>query len=777
MACNPHDSISETSYSSDVIKTTLGLLPLVAISAALASPALAQSSAPASSAPASTNVAAGDTIPLGVINVQGAGEGYLTRAASSDKLTAPLLDTPQTVSVIPQTVIREQGARNLTEVLRNTPGISFDAGENGFATSTNNFKIRGFDSSGSVFIDGARDAGSYARDTFNIDRVEVFKGAAADNGRGGAGGYVNMVTKAPTLGTFVRGEVGTSFDGFGTRPLNRATIDANHAVTDTIAIRLNAMGETGGVMGRDIAESKAWGIAPSVTFGLGTDFRATLSYEHLTRRDLPDWGVPGATIPGLVTFDPVAGMARRDAFYGLKSDFDNVQADALSMRLEYDINSDVTISNQTRWSRVDRTARYTLPTGYIPASRMASTQVQIYDRETTTLTNLTNVTARVLTGGVQHTISAGVDLTSEKSDANRYGTANGGNTSVFWPNPWRSAPTPLNPTERANVTVDTAAVYLYDTIKLNEQWQITGGLRGEYYNVNINDSTGSQNYTDNYSALNGKIGIVYKPVENASIYASYSVASQPPGSFLSNPDISRTGDNAFPGFVPGAKLSRAYNYEAGVKWDFFGGKLSTTTAVFHTERRDVPITGRDVGDRVDSLKGYGKQTVQGVEFNATGNITEAWAILGGFAFMHSERKHNGYLDGVRRRANPADYDSYLITSGDALAFTPKFTANLWTTYDINHRIRVGAGFQYVGESWLGRPDDALRIIPNGRYGKLPSYMVVNVMTTVKLMEGVDLRFNIDNLFGEAYAVTTNWNGSRATLGAPRVFRVSSNFRF
>src|SRR5690606_13266832 len=116
---------------------------------------------------------------------------------SSPKSTSPLLDTPQTVSIIPREVFQEQGARNLTDVLRNTPGISFNAGENGFGSNTNDFSLRGFSTSGNIFIDGVRDSGNFSRDAFNLEQVEIVKGPAADNGRGGAGGYVNLETKTP----------------------------------------------------------------------------------------------------------------------------------------------------------------------------------------------------------------------------------------------------------------------------------------------------------------------------------------------------------------------------------------------------------------------------------------------------------------------------------------------------------------------------------------------------------------------------------------------------
>ncbi|MFD1330826.1 TonB-dependent receptor [Methylopila musalis] len=755
--------------SSDGLRTTLGLLPMIALSAALTGTAAAQE-------------AAVGVTPLDEIRVQGAGSNlYQVKELSSDKATASALDTPQTLSVVPREIIEERGSRTLTDVLRNTPGISFDAGENGFGTSTNNFTLRGFDTSGSVYVDGARDSGSYARDTFNIDRVEVFKGPAADNGRGGLGGYVNIVTKAPTLDTFARGEASLSFDQYGTNPLKRATIDVNRAISDTVAIRLNAVGEHGGVMGRDVAENRSFGIAPSISFGLGTPTRATLSYEHQQRNDIPDWGVPGATIKGLDAHQSNA-RARRDRFYGLSSDFDDSQADSALARIEHDLTDGITVSNQTRWARVDRTSRYTHVLAYVPLDRTVTGQTQFYDRVNESLSNQTNLQAKFDTGGVRHTVSTGVEVTRETSKADRFASIDRPAIPVGNPDPDRFGAAPFTPNAASDVKITTVAAYLYDTVDLNEQWQITGGVRAERYKLDLDDinlinPAAGSNYDENKTTLNGKVGVVYKPVQEGSLYASFGTTALPPGSFLSNPDISRTGANGFPGFVPGAKTVRGYNYEIGAKWDFFGGALSTTAAAFHTEKHNAPITGADVVGGTVELKGYGKQIVQGVEIGVAGKVTDAWSVFGGATLLRSERKHSAYLDRVRKNANAGDYADYTRTDGDRLAFTPNFSATLWSTYDVTEKFTVGAGVQYSGSSYLGRPDDALRLIPNGRYGKLPSYFIANAMLGYKATENIDVRFNVDNVFGEKYAVTTNWNGSRATLGAPRVFRVSSSFAF
>lgn len=715
------------------------------------------------------------SVSLDTINVQGAATGagdddYNVPAASSPKQTAPLLDTPQTVTVVPQAVIRETGSRNLTEVLRNTPGITFDGGENGFGTSTNNFKMRGFDTSGSVFVDGARSSGSYSRDTFNLERVEVFKGPAADNGRGGPGGYINMVTKLPSLRNFTSGDVGIGFDGTGSDAVKRGTADLNYVVAPGTAVRLNALLEKSGVPGRDVAETNAWGIAPSVAFGLGSDFRTFLAYEHVSRRDLPDWGVPAHIVPGTFNFDPSLRNASRRNFYGLRSDFDNTESNSALARFEYDISERMTISNQTRWAHVDRTSRFTVPFN-VAAPPTVDTMTMFYDRTNQSITNTTNLSANFDTGFVNHSVATGIEVSHETSDANRFGTLSGAprQTDIFNPDPDRAGPAPFNPTQTAGIKVDTVAAYFYDTIKFSPQWQLTGGFRVEHYEVGISSKTmaglpvpgGNDGFSYSHTTFNGKVGLVYKPVEDGSLYVSYGVQHLPPGSYLSNADISRTGDgSAFPGLVPGANPVQSRNYEAGVKWDFFNKRLTATAALFRTEKHYVPFV---VGGNIE----YGEQIVQGVELGASGDLSPDWKIFGGLLFLNSERRHNAIIDTLAPGSN-----------GDELAFTPRFSGNVWTTYRIpTTNLTLGAGLQYVGESWVGRPDDAARIVKNGAAGKLPSYFLTHLMASYELQKDVHIRFNVDNVFDEQYATALNWSARRAFLGPPRTYRISTSFKF
>lgn len=750
---------------------------------------LAQSLAWSASAQAQSQTEGTDTIELPKLTIE-----EQRRAVASPKFTAPLTDTPQTISVIPDTLFQQQGAQTLTDVLRNTPGITFNAGENGFSTGQSNFSLRGFDTSGSIFVDGARDSGNYFRDVFNIEQVEVAKGPAADNGRGGAGGYVNLSTKMARAENFTRASASYGFDEDASAERFRSTLDLNRELGDSAAFRVNALWQDGGAAGRDFVKKDSWGIAPSLAFGLTGPTRVALAYQHVEQNDRPDWGVPGALIDGMLRYDATArGEANRSRFYGLTSDFDDVTNDALVARIEHDLSPTLRLSNQTRWSETDRSALYTVPTGYTPATRVVTTQRQAFARENKSLSNLTNLAASFDAGTSQHNLATGVEFTREKSSAQRFPTdgvlGTAGSTPVDAPLPSR-VPTGfvgMTPSQTSQVDVGTVAAYLYDTVQFSPQWQATGGLRVERYEVEIDSGTaagapqGPNGFDRRDTTLSGKVGVVYKPATEGSVYGSIGLSSLPPASFLSNPDISREGDNAFPGWSAGqnsasSKVQRSLNYEVGAKWSFFDQRLTTSAALFRTERERVAMAGT-VNGVANRFAGYGEQVVQGLELGAAGQISPAWSLFAGVLFMNSERKHNAAVDAARLAANPADYGTRTSTNGDELAFSPKVSANLWTTYRLPFGLTIGGGLQHVGDSFLGRPDDAERIIPNGAAGKLPSYTIVNAVLSYEVTRSVNVRLNVDNVSDEFYAASSNWNGSRVAVGSPRAYLLSIDASF
>jgi len=714
------------------------------------------------------------------------GQGLVPENRSSRKATASLEDTPQTITVIPEQVYKEQSARNLSDVLRNTPGITYNGGENGFATGAANFSMRGFESGSNVFIDGVRDSGNYNRDIFNLEAVEVVKGPAGENGRGGPGGYVNLVTKTPKSTDAYHGSLSYGFDRYDSKPRLRATSDMNKVFSDSVAVRLNLMVEDGGVAGRDVAKARAWGVAPSVTFGLAPRTSATLAYSHLETRDRPDFGVPTSALPG---FEPSANDLRhneitqridRDNFYGHTSDFDKVKQDALSARIRHELSPSTSLENFTRYSDTDRNAIYTVVRSVNKAG-MVTPSRQGFSRKNTVLSNQTNLRTTFETDTLKHTLSTGLELSREESKSGREFTLRGlSDASVYGPDPGRplNSGTDQGPAQHDTVRVDTIAAYLYNTVEFSPQWQATGGVRLERYRSRI-DSTDPSYPANNYSRtdtnLNGSLGVVYKPQDNASIYASVGLSTLPPGSFLSNPDISRNGPNAFPTLAgqdnPDSKTQRAINYEIGTKWQFFEKRLSATAAVFHTERRNVAMTNGT------QLLGYGKQQVRGLELGLAGYITPQWAVFGGATLQKSKRIHSAAIDAALKAKTPGDFGSATSTSGDELAFTPRTQANLWTTYSFPVGLTLGAGVQYVGSSYVGRPDNVDRVVKNGINGKLPSYTVFNAMAAYEVNKNLMLRLNVDNIFDKTYATSTNWSARRVQLGAPRSFILNADMSF
>src|SRR5690349_15094877 len=288
------------------------------------------------------------------------GAGYRADMVDSPKFTQPLLDTPQTIGIITRDLFEQQGATTLTEALRNSPGVgTFYAGENGSTTTGDGIYMRGFDTSGSIFVDGVRDLGSISRDLFNIEQVEVTKGPdGTEYGRTAPTGAVNMVTRQPMLAD----RAGASL-AYGSGQQQRAAADLNRQIGDHSAFRLDVVGQDSGVPGRDRVRNRRWGVAPSLAFGLGTSTRVFLDALHVKQNNVPDGGVPTIGLPGYTSPDALlinSPILRRTFlnyaqpvdsknFYGTTSDFNDVTTDMFTARVEHDITPDMTLRNITRY--------------------------------------------------------------------------------------------------------------------------------------------------------------------------------------------------------------------------------------------------------------------------------------------------------------------------------------------------------------------------------------------------------------------------------------------
>lgn len=335
--------------------------------------------------------------------------------SASVKNTEALVDTPRSIAVIPQEVIRATAASELSEVLRTVPGITFSAGEGGNPLGDQPF-IRGYDAQSSTFVDGIRDIGAQSRELFNIESVEVSKGpAGAFDGRGSVGGSVSLTSKAPKLGNFAEGSL-----ALGNANLKRATADGNWQLSDTIAARLNVMGHDADVPGRNKVHDLRWGVAPSIAFGLGTPTRATLSYYHMQADNQPDAGIPynnptdtrknARPRPG----DGSPVSVPRDTYYGLTDrDFRKEQVDTGTLTLEHDFNDALKVRNRTRYTHHHQDYIVTHPDSIRSGNiyyGMVFRRPATRDSHTHVFTNQTDAYGQFATGAVKHNYAMGVEF-------------------------------------------------------------------------------------------------------------------------------------------------------------------------------------------------------------------------------------------------------------------------------------------------------------------------------------------------------------------------------
>lgn len=700
---------------------------------------------------------------------------YRAEESTNPKLTAPLRDTPQTVAVIRREIIQEQGATTLQEALRNTPGITLLLGEGGNSSAKDNIFMRGFDSSGSVFVDGVRNGGSEARDTFNTEQIEVIKGASASEfGRGAPSGSINMATKVP----FARDEASARLS-LGTASTKRATLDLNRKLSDTSAVRLNVMAQDSGVAGRDRVKNKGFGLAPSVAFGLGTPTRVFADVQFVRKDNVPDGGVPTVGLPGyynaaLANAGITARAVNPENFYGYASDFSKTESQAATVRVEHDISPTTTVRNVTRITRTVFDEVLTSPSAVVadgatrtnpgvartdPATWTAGRGRHARWQDNSTFTNQTNLSTQLNTGSVKHTISAGLELIAERQiGKGRSGAGTTTPANLWSPNPHDALTgyaLAFNGARTKGQT-RTVALYAFDTMEFTPQWQLTGGLRAERYattyeSLSAPNNLGVQTFTRTKGSgtlVNGKLGVVFKPVEEGSLYAGISTSQQPPGG--NNFALSTQATNIN---NPNMDPSRAINLELGSKWEFFDRRLMLTGAVFRTTVKN------DLARTVDGqVQQYGQKRVSGLELGVVGQITPAWNISAGLARMNTR-----VVEGTATQ------------TGAHLNWSPKVSFTSWTTYRLGNGLTVGGGARFV--------DSVTRSVSNRAQAattnmlNTPKYWVYDAYVAWDINPSASVQLNIYNLADKHYIANLNNNGGRYNPGAGRSAVLSANFKF
>ena len=649
---------------------------------------------------------------------------YNAGVPSLSKLTEPLVDTPQSVQVISNPVLKDEAVTNFNDALRNVPGISLGAGE--FSWQGNNPTIRGFAARSDIFLDGLRDFGNYYRDPFNLQQIEVLEGPSSVLfGRGSTGGVINQVSKVPTQDGFVEGTIAG-----GTDLTRRATVDLDApapALGSDAAFRLNAVVHAQNVAGRDAAKDSRFGFAPSLALGLGTPTRLLVSYFDQTADDVPDYGVPWlGTLPAPVP---------RQNFYGFKSDFLKTGTDIGTIRIEHDVNADLTLRNVARYAYYTREFRISEPIISAPAGTPLSdipVNLNIWSGTgvETMAWDQAQATAEFGTGQLSHTLVAGIEGGRESSAPEFDNSSGVPPVPLLSPNPNRPfVAASTFPRLIGNTIAWSFAPYALDTVKWGDQLEIAGGIRWDYFATHYRatrysaTSPGTITGTDNVPRVDTqpdyRAAIVYKPAPSGSIYADFGTSFDPSAESLSQITSGRSLAISNADLAP--EKNRTIDF--GTKWDVLADRLSLTGSAF----REQKLNAREPDPNNPGFNMLaGTQQVDGVSFSATGHLTENWQIIAGYT----------YLDGRVTKS-----ESGAAPVGSSLPNTPRNSFNFFTEYRLGGGFEVGGGGQYES-SRLAQNTPPLRGVPG--------YWTFDAMGRYDFSEKWSLQLNVTNLLNAVY---------------------------
>jgi catecholate siderophore receptor len=721
----------------------------------------------------------------------------------SPKQTAPLLDTPQTITVLDAQTLRQQNLLSLRDALTTLPGITFGAGEGGggYGDSIN---LRGYSANNDITIDDVRDSAQYNRtDPFNLQQIELYNGAnSVFSGAGSVGGTINLVSKVPLATDITQISAGAGTDNYW-----RATIDTNQRLGDLVAVRLNAMWHRNDYPGRDVENYRRWGVAPAITIGIGSPTSLTLAYFHQHDDNIPAYGVP--YFRNRINDGPLPGSSLSDYFGFRDFDRQSITVDRLTATFQHDFGNGLSLRNLTRWQRVAQDTVTTSPQGVFclattgrqpvtttPTSDVGQAcanglqpgQFQITgprgrqrDQENQIVHTQTDLRWETGQAGALHNVLVvGFQLSREDyriETIELFRNADG--SAVAAPvdsiaNPAGVYNGPVNPTtvSRAIGRAANIAGYLFDTIEIGRRFELNGGVRLERQQAVFRNlpllftPPGTTPLTElqllpqraEDTLFSYRVGLVFKPTPATSLYASIANSRTPTSATV------RLGCGTLP--APGAPdpcaaaPETARSYEIGAKANVLRGRLQLTAALFRNERSNFRVASNDPAN--PSLQVVdGRARVDGIALSASGNLTRDWTIFANYT----------YLDGTVVQS-VSDYclahpgtagcgNSAAIPDpqrGDELIQTPRHAGSLFTTYRLPFGLQVGYGLTYQGRFALNQRNLIFR-----EQIRSDDFLIHRLFLAYEFAEGLTAQVNIQNLTNERY-FTNIRNNVNATTG-------------
>jgi len=681
---------------------------------------------------------------------------YANNTSVATKTNTPLVNIPQSLSVLTKDFIRDQGFANLTDVTRYVPGVAVHQGEG----NRDELVIRGVDSSANFFVNGFRDDVQYFRDFYNAQSVEVLKGPAALTfGRGAGGGIVNRTLKeADGVPIYeATGQTGS----YGDR---RFTLDAGQAVNENVAVRFNAFYE-GSDAFRDFGHLERYGINPTVTLKLDDDTKLKLSYEYFHDERTSDRGNPSQSpVGGATRFNPATPFAPNgdlSVFFGSPS-LNVARADVQTTMgvFEHDFGNGLTVKNGTIFADYKKFYQNVYPgNGALSgAVNPADTSFNLAAYQHTTnrdnLFNQTDFVYKTNTGPALHTVAFGTEFGQQTGvDVRNTGIfPNGTNTiadNPFAPTyfgpvtfihqyPGALSPGVTSPDSNSSYRLNIDSAYARDTVEITRWIQLIGGARFDRFDMSAVDMNTNIQRARIDDKVSPQAAIIVKPVDTLSIYTAYSISYLP-----------ASGDQ-FSSLTAGTLIlepQKFENTEVGVKWNI-NPKLLFSTAVYNLNRTNQPIAD---GNNPGFFFPSGSTLTRGFEASLVGYVNNEWQSSLAYA----------YTD-----AKITSATSTTVVAGNRVQLVPYNQFAWWNKYQINPMWAAALGVIYFSDSFASS-DDTVR---------LPGFVRFDAALYATINQNWRAQLNIENIFNKGYWASADGNNN-ISPGQGRTVRLKAIYRF